>query len=108
MPRQKISSGRRTAVYIRDRATCECCGYRPQRAWDAWQMEIDHVVPVARGGTSAIENLQVLCSRCNNRKGGMTMEEFEDVFWTKLGEVHLAERKRYGHVITPTFDQGWL
>lgn len=32
--------------------------------------EIDHVVPLADGGTDAIENLQLLCLRCNRKKAG--------------------------------------
>ena len=30
---------------------------------------VDHVVPVSRGGTDHIENLQLLCSHCNSVKG---------------------------------------
>ena len=106
--RKKITPGRRTAVYIRDRAMCQCCGFVPQTKWDADSMEIDHITPVAHGGSSAIYNLQVLCRRCNNRKGDMTMEQFEDVFWTKLGALHAAEWRRFGRAITPSCDQRWL
>lgn len=30
---------------------------------------VDHIVPLARGGSSRIENLQLLHARCNLRKG---------------------------------------
>jgi 5-methylcytosine-specific restriction endonuclease McrA len=30
---------------------------------------IDHVIPLARGGTNDPRNLQLLCARCNRRKG---------------------------------------
>ena len=31
-------------------------------------LEIDHVVPLARGGSNRLENLQLLCRDCNRRK----------------------------------------
>ena len=33
------------------------------------QLHIDHNVPVAKGGTDEINNLQVLCAPCNTKKG---------------------------------------
>ena len=32
-------------------------------------MQVDHIVPVSRGGTDHIENLQLLCGHCNALKG---------------------------------------
>ncbi len=32
-------------------------------------LEIDHIVPLSRGGTNEFENLQVLCGHCNRSKG---------------------------------------
>ncbi len=39
-------------------------------------MDIDHIVPVVRGGSNAKSNLQVICRPCNQRKGLQTDEEF--------------------------------
>ncbi|RSM87100.1 hypothetical protein DMH25_42665 [Streptomyces sp. WAC 01325] len=37
-------------------------------------MQFDHVIPVAMGGSSGADNLQVLCGPCNRSKGaGLTM-----------------------------------
>lgn len=53
-------------VKIRDNYTCQCCGkYMP----DEVGLHIDHIVPVSRGGKSILSNLQVLCDKCNLRKG---------------------------------------
>ena len=43
---------------------CAKCGSRPPDV----SLEIDHIVPLAQGGTDAIANLQVLCNRCNQGK----------------------------------------
>ena len=47
---------------IRSRAKCEQCGT------DTAPMEIDHIIPLSRGGTNDEANLQLLCRPCNRRK----------------------------------------
>lgn len=38
--------------------------------------EIDHLVPISRGGTGELSNLAPACRRCNARKNNYTYEEF--------------------------------
>lgn len=45
------------------RGRCACCG---QSLKDGYQM--DHVVPLALGGTNTDDNMQLLTPKCNNRK----------------------------------------
>jgi len=49
-------------VYERDGATCKDCGTTED-------LTIDHIVPLSKDGTNDIENLQVLCMKCNCTKG---------------------------------------
>jgi 5-methylcytosine-specific restriction endonuclease McrA len=39
---------------------------------DGVAVEVDHIVPVAKGGTNDIENLQTLCRNCNQGKKDKT------------------------------------
>lgn len=43
---------------------CVLCGEVEQK-----KLAIDHIHPVARGGTDDFNNLQILCKSCNSRKG---------------------------------------
>ena len=48
---------------------------------------IEHKTPLSRGGTNDPTNLVLSCSRCNARKGKLTVEEFSvkyaEGFWWK-------------------------
>ena len=61
--------GKKLRERILKGSVCACC-----RADSG--LEIDHIVPIARGGSCDEDNLQVLCWRCNSEKRTMTMAEF--------------------------------
>lgn len=52
---------------------------RPRRAED-WPT-IEHIVPRARGGSNADENLKLSCPECNTRKGDRLLSELLDPEW---------------------------
>lgn len=58
------------ALLVLQNGKCNCCQA------DLVKYHIDHVVPVARGGTDYPENLQLLCPACNWRKGDRFPHEF--------------------------------
>ena len=62
--RQPIPRKLRHKVFQRDGYRCRECG----ASKDETSLEIDHIVPVARGGTNDIDNLQTLCRECNRMK----------------------------------------
>jgi HNH endonuclease len=60
--RQPIPRETRLAVFNRDGGRCAECGSN-------FDIQYDHIIPVAMGGSSTVENLQILCADCNRRKG---------------------------------------
>lgn len=55
----------REEIMRRDRYTCQICGkYMP----DEVGLQIDHIIPVSKGGKTIPSNLQVLCDKCNRKK----------------------------------------
>jgi 5-methylcytosine-specific restriction endonuclease McrA len=60
-----ISTRTRALVFERDEFRCRRCGAGPD---DGARLVVDHVVPVARGGTGELANLQTLCEPCNQGK----------------------------------------
>jgi len=59
--RAPIPTELRRAVFERDGGRCVECG-------GAFDLQYDHILPVARGGATTLENLQLLCADCNRRK----------------------------------------
>lgn len=45
---------------------CTCCG---MEADSRVPFQVDHILPMNKGGKSVPENLQILCRSCNGRKG---------------------------------------
>jgi 5-methylcytosine-specific restriction endonuclease McrA len=58
-------------IYSRDQNRCQYCGRQFPRA----ELNLDHVVPRSKGGTSIWENVVCSCHRCNRLKGGRTPVE---------------------------------
>ncbi|MCC7107614.1 MAG: HNH endonuclease [Chloroflexi bacterium] len=68
------------AVLRRDEWRCRACGCETPQALrgtcDPSAPEVDHIVPVAKGGAHTMDNLQCLCRTCNALKSDMLMDEF--------------------------------
>ena len=65
--RGALPSKLRYKILKRDRFTCMGCG---ARAPDV-ELEVDHKIPVSRGGTDDEKNLITKCFNCNRGKGDL-------------------------------------
>lgn len=65
--RPPISQKLRYAILKRDREQCVKCGASPKKNSKV-TLEVDHIIPVAEGGTNDPKNLQTLCWSCNQGK----------------------------------------
>ena len=60
----------RFKVMSRDNFKCCYCGASPAKD-SSVELHIDHIKPWAKGGETEINNLQTLCSRCNQGKSDL-------------------------------------
>ncbi len=67
MSRPRISEQTQVTVKQRAKGLCEYCHASEQ--WQYVQFTIDHIVPLAEGGSSDLNNLALACFHCNRRKG---------------------------------------
>ena len=56
-------------VLMRDGNRCKICGVTCSEGLH--NIHFDHIIPWSKGGETVLENLQVLCSACNEAKGNM-------------------------------------
>lgn len=69
---RRISPSIRFDVFQRDNHTCQYCGRTPPDV----KLVIDHLIPVARGGTDDFNNLVTSCEECNSGKSAKLIEHF--------------------------------
>ena len=53
-------------------------------------MACDHIMPLSLGGSSTPKNLQMICGRCNTRKGPLTDRHFRKLLrWLSHQDIEL-------------------
>jgi hypothetical protein len=60
--RESIPDDVKLFVWQRDGGRCVKCGSQEN-------LEFDHIIPVAKGGSNTARNIQLLCETCNRSKG---------------------------------------
>ena len=62
----------REMLYFAYNKPCKYC----KKKLDVTNMVCDHIVPLSSGGPSISQNLEMICKRCNIRKGPLTGREY--------------------------------
>ena len=65
--RSLMTNALRTKILVRDDYTCQICGLST-RDEPHLLLEVDHIIPVSKGGKTVESNLQTLCWKCNRTK----------------------------------------
>lgn len=88
MARVGISKKTRFDVFKRDQFQCSYCGAHPS---ETILLEVDHVHPLAEGGSNDIDNLVTACLDCNRGKGAGLLSSVPQSLEDKA--VQVAERE---------------
>lgn len=90
-----ISERDRAAVLRHGR--CSMCGRTPLA--DGVRLQVDHKIPQAWGGSSALENLQPLCEECNRGKKNLFASYNEFATEIRLAIAHESVHVRIGELL---------
>jgi len=95
--RKSISKRVRFEVFKRDNFTCQYCSAKPPLV----PLEIDHIVPVSKGGGNSIDNLLTACFDCNRGKSNIELDNIPQALADKVEMVKLAQEqyKQYGRIL---------
>ncbi len=83
-------------VLKRDNFTCQICGATNK---DGAKLEVDHIIPVSKGGKTVMNNLQTLCDRCNKGKSDKTDDDKTSMICPKCGGALIKRQGKYGNFI---------
>ena len=64
---RKFKDNDKRTAYERQNGICPICG----KHYEIEEMEGDHIIPWSKGGKTTIDNLQMLCKKCNREKGNI-------------------------------------
>jgi hypothetical protein len=83
--RKSLSTRDRFEIFKRDRFTCHYCGGKPPEV----VLHVDHIMPVAEGGSNDPDNLVTSCRDCNQGKGAVPLDHVRSaVTRATLDELH--------------------
>lgn len=94
--RRNFSVSERSAVYTKTEGHCAICGkFVPYT-----EFTVDHIVPLAKGGSNDLSNLQCACGVCNRIKQDILPEELmEKLVKIMLFQVQKKQNKKYRKIL---------
>lgn len=73
-----MTTSLREKIKIRDNYTCCFCGNSVAKEPNLL-LEIDHIIPISKNGSTTEDNLQTLCWKCNRSKGNKILQEDKNI-----------------------------
>lgn len=70
--RIQLSKEKRLQIYQKTKGRCYLCG----ESLDLDNFEIEHQIPLAKGGTNDVDNLFCSCHFCNHAKDNLYLQDF--------------------------------
>ena len=94
--RRNFSVSERSAVYTKTEGHCAICGkFVPYT-----EFTVDHIVPLAKGGSNDLSNLQCACGVCNRIKQDILPEELmEKLVEIMIFQVQKKQNKKYRKIL---------
>lgn len=94
MNNSRPTQKQRQQVLTRAKGYCEYC--LSQERFSPDMFSIDHIIPLAAGGKTSLDNLALSCQRCNNKKYTNT-KAFDSVTGRMVSFYHPRQHKWYKH-----------
>lgn len=67
----------------------------------AMDIDIDHLIPVSRGGKNSLDNFRLTCKSCNNQKSDLTETEYRTALKAIAdGKIQKKDINDYGKYMT--------
>jgi len=76
-PRIHIPRDAKKAVFERNNYQCQSCH---KIDISAKSLQVDHIIPLDKGGTNDLSNLQTLCAKCNREKSAKLDPRFRRLY----------------------------
>ena len=72
MHRHAVRNGIRRQVYNCQNGKCSMCGEKISYM----KFTVDHVIPISKGGSNTIDNMEAMCDMCNQMKKDYLKRDF--------------------------------
>ena len=97
--RKRLNAVEKKFLFQQQSGKCMYCGIRLNSS----NTHADHKTPIDRDGSNNLNNFQLLCMRCNTRKGDLTDGEFRRAY--RLTPARQAKGPPTKRILDSYFDK---
>ena len=83
--RRRFEPAERKVIYAKSKGRCVLCG----RFMGVDEFTVDHIIPLSKGGTNDLDNMQATCRVCNSIKQDILPRDFME----KISEIFLYQMR---------------